>query len=69
MGVPNKKNKIDYYSIKYDSTIEDEFVSTYLTQIPNIKTLKNLLKEAIVRADAEGYRLAGRREGNKTTTS
>ena len=56
VGVPNKKNKIDYYSIKYDSMIEDESVSVYGTQIPGTQPTKKLLKEGSIRADDEGYR-------------
>ena len=58
VGVPNRKNKIDYYSIQYDSAIEDELVSVYATQIPGTKAMKVLLKKGMVRADDEGYRFA-----------
>ena len=58
VGVPNRKDKIDYYAIQYDSAIEDELVSVYATQIPGTKAMKVLLKKGIVRANDEGYRFA-----------
>ena len=67
MGIPNKNNKVDYYSIKYDSTIEDESMSHYTTQIPNKQSLKKLLKEAFVRADEMNYRFVPIREKNRNT--
>ena len=63
-GVPNKKSKIDYYSIHCDCAIKDESICHYSTQIPNTQSLKKLLKEVIARADEKNYRFVGRREDN-----
>ena len=67
VGVPNKKSKIDYYSIRYDCAIEDESICHYSTQIPNTPALKKLLKEAIARANEKDYHFVQRREENRNT--
>ena len=61
VSVPKEKKGIHTYQIKYDqSKVSDiGIIDQYTKELPNIDYVKDLLKEAVSRADSMDYKFDG----------